>query len=136
MAVAAGKSAVVIVSTTGTFGATQVAGINNADVTLNGEALDTTSFANNAGYRQRALQGLKEFTVSLSGDYDGGDTTGQNVIRSAWVNGTDLYVKVLPDGTNGWSGKVQVTSINTTPTVDGKAETSFELVSDGAVTVI
>jgi predicted secreted protein len=134
MAATAGSKSKFYVGTTSAAITGEVEGINSLDCSFNGDKLDTTAFKNNAGYRKKML-GLKDITLTASGDGDHTDTTGQNVIRSAFANGTDLYVKYLPDGVNGWSFKA-IPNFKENGSVDGKHEVSFDFESDGAPTVI
>lgn len=110
-----------------------VAGLKQSSIELDGAVIDDSEFG--VDWQQK-LQGLKNFKVSMSGSYRPADTNGQVAIRSAFVNDTELWVQVLPDGTNGFKGKVIVTKFSVEPAVDGISSVSIELEGTGAVTIV
>ena len=73
-----------------TFGTNTIVGIS--DVSFDGvtvDELEVTAFGNN-GWKTFET-GLKDGgTVSFSGQYDPDDTTGQDILARAMVNGTEL----------------------------------------------
>jgi hypothetical protein len=72
--------------------------------------------------------GSSEDSVQLQGDYNQGDA-GQNVIRAAYVAGTEIWVKILPDGTAGFTQKVRVSQAELSgPSPDDPPGTTFQLV--------
>lgn len=129
----AGKANRVRVSTTvgGTYNV--VAGLRQGSIEINGANLDDSEFG--VDWVQR-LQGLKEFKMSLSGSYRPDDTTGQVVIQTALLNDTNLFARVLPDGSNGFQGQVRVTKFSVEPAVDGIVPVSIELEGTGAVSLV
>lgn len=71
---------------------------NTVSGNLQAAMLEITSFGDGAIKR---IAGLFDTPVTVSGHYDDGDT-GQAAIRSALTGRTQLYVRYLPDGTNGF----------------------------------
>lgn len=71
---------------------------NTVSGNLQAAMLEITSFGDGAIKR---IAGLFDYPVTVSGHYDDGDT-GQTAIRSALVGRSQLYVRYLPDGTNGF----------------------------------
>lgn len=126
----AGKDVVVSVATSsgGTYNA--IDEMNNMTMSHSAGNIDISEFG--VDWRQR-IQGLKDVTYSASGFWDPADTSGQIRIRSAWLNDTTLWVKVLPDGSTGWIQQTKVASFDVSATPDGTVEVSFELEGTGAL---
>jgi predicted secreted protein len=129
----AGKDTRVKVSTTsgGSFAA--VAGIKSANMELAGNNIDVSKFGDDFVSR---IQGLKDATYSLDGQMDGTDTTGQNIVRSAYLNDTALFVQFLGDGTAGFQHEVKVAKYAESSAVDGVVEVSIDLEGTGAITTV
>lgn len=129
----AGKNTVVKVGTaaTGTFN--EVAGLNEASMSNQGDNQDISTFG--ASFIKR-LQGLKDASYSLKGFYEPGDTNGQVAIRNAWLNDTPLFVQFLPDGTTGFQQEVKVSKFEVSAAVDGVIEVSIELEGSDSITAV
>lgn len=52
------------------------------------------------GQASATAAGKESRTITLSCDYEAGDT-GQLVLEDGWNSKATIYVKILPDGTNG-----------------------------------
>jgi len=83
------------------LGTTTIVGIG--DVSLDGvtvEELDTSAFGNN-GWKTFQT-GMKDGgTISFSGQFDPADTTGQEILALALVNGTELTsIRIYVDSTS------------------------------------
>jgi len=73
--------------------------------------------------------GPSEDTIQLQGDYNYNDP-GQDLIRAQYIAGTEFYVKILPDGTNGFSQKVRASQAELRgPSPDDPPGTTFQLVA-------
>lgn len=118
-------------TTGGTF--TNVAGLKQSSIELDGATLDDSEFG--VDWQQK-LQGLKNFKISMSGTYRPTDTLGQVAIRSSFISDTELWAQVLPDGTTGFKGRVICTKFSVDPSVDGISSVSIELEGTGAITLI
>lgn len=129
------KAADSVVSVATTSGGTYTAvdGISSFGMSRKGSNIDISIIG--ADYIER-MQGLKDASYSLSGFYEPGDTTGQVVIETAWMNGSDLFIKVLADGTNGFRQQVVVDSFDTDGEADGAVEVSIELSGAAAMVAV
>lgn len=106
MAATAGFNATIEVSADdSTYNSIGIA--NQASGTLQRAMLEVTQFGDSAIDR---IYGLKDTPISVSGHYDAADT-GQAAINSANINGTQLYVRFLADGTNGFKVLCLVESV-------------------------
>lgn len=91
-------------------------------------ALDATDFSDTDMAR---ILGLGDVSVSVSVNYDDSDT-GQSALDTAHDGGSDIYFRVLLDGTNGIKAKCLVESVSYSSGVDGKIEAEYSLVlNDG-----
>lgn len=127
MPIPLGEDAVIEVGAADTLG-TQVLGIN---------AWDAPS-ARSETVRKYFMMapvtfvGAPEDTVQLSGDYNKGDT-GQALIRTNYRSGVEMFVGVMPDGTNGFSLKSRVSqSPNRGPSPDDPPAAVFNFVGTDA----
>jgi predicted secreted protein len=131
----AGKSSLVKVSTVaGGAGAyNTVAGVKSASMNQSGQNLDITVLP--ASFVAR-LQGLKDASYSLSGNWESTDTNGQIAIRNAWLNDTVLWIQFLPDGSTGFKQEVKVSAFNLETSVEGITSFSIELEGTGAIAAV
>lgn len=116
------------------IGANAIGGLNDGNITINGETIDVTTFAS-GGWIEK-IQGLKSAEISLSGFWLSDDTNGQTALRTALLDGTTVTMNALLDGTNGWTGSFYVTSFEAGAAVDGEVSASISLESTGAVAVV
>lgn len=134
----AGRGTVVQVSTTSTFFGTTsiIGGQNQGSVSVNGNSQDVSYFGN-TGWVDKIL-GIRDNSFSFSGFYDTTDT-GQKLIRDAFLNDTDLYVRFSPSTTAGgkpyFQQQVRVGSFEVSASVDGVVECSFDLEGTAALTM-
>lgn len=98
----AGRQTVVNASVDGTTWHA-IGELNSVEIAIGGNPIDVTQFG--VSDVQRIL-GLRDTPWTLSGFYDPTDTNGQNVILSALLNNTALYLQVMfnPSGTSGQKG--------------------------------
>lgn len=130
MAISSAKGAV-IHSSSDNSTYTVIAGVKNYDAPLSATLLDTTSFANNSGYVQRGLQGLKDFSISLDGDWDPGNAP-QALLQTSLLTYATVYIKILPDGTNGFKYPCVVESFDVSAAVNGISTFKCSLKGNGA----
>ena len=64
--------------------------------------------------------GTDDTTLELTGLYDL-SAPQQVILRAARTSGTTIYVRVLPDGEDGWTQPMVVTRLNTRADVNGTA---------------
>lgn len=131
MAIAGKKARVQVSTNDSTYN--NVAGIDNAQMSLGGENVDISEFG--VDWVQR-LQGVKDNTFQLSGSYTPTDTNGQVVIRDAFLNDTTLYAKFLVDGVVGFKQQVKVASFEVSAQHKGKVEVNIQLEGTGPVTAV
>lgn len=129
----AGKSAVVSAATTsgGTYNA--IAGIKSFNHAIDGASIDDSEMG--VAWVQR-IQGLKEGKLSIQGAYRSDDTTGQVRVRSALLNDTDLFIRVLYNGTAGFQQQMRCSKFQVDSDVADKATVTIELDGTGTVTAI
>lgn len=130
MAVLPGHAAAVRVATTDATGS-EVDGVNSIDWGPNRELLETTDFADTTAARTR-IGGLKDFSATLSGDYESSDT-GQGIIRTAFDDGTSVFLRFLPNGSTGFKCECKVSEFKVSASFDGKVEFSATLMGTGAL---
>lgn len=82
-----------------------VENLNLVDQTDEAEQLDSTVFG---ASRRTFLAGMPGGNWGLGGFYDTLDTLGQRVLEDAYDDGSNVYIKVLYDGINGWRQQVKV----------------------------
>lgn len=109
-----------------------IGGCNSTTFPMARQVLDTTEFEDTAVDR---ILGLWDFSPTAGGHYDASDT-GQSAIQSAFINGTDLYVRVLPDGTNGYKVKCKVSTFELNPELTGTSTFSATFVTIEAPTAV
>lgn len=124
----AGHVATITVASTDTTGSA-VTGINSIEYSPSIEHLETTDFSDTTGAKKR-ITGLKDGTLSMSGDYETG--TGPDLVRSSFESGADIWVRIAPNGTTGFKVPCKVKDWKLSLSVEGKAEVSFSLVFNGA----
>jgi predicted secreted protein len=110
---------------------TQLDGINNIDWGPAADLLETTDFMDTTAARTRIL-GLKDLSVTVSGDYEASDT-GQSLLRTNWAAGTTTYVTFYPTAAVGFRCACIVESFSVTASFDGKVEFSCSLQGNGAI---
>lgn len=72
--------------------------------------------------------GDKDHSYGLAGLYSPEDTGGQNVLKTAYGAGSDVWLQVIPDGTDGWMEKCKVTEYSGSAARDGDyVEVAFQL---------
>lgn len=104
----------------------EIDGVKSIDWSESGNMLDTTDTMDTTGVHTRIL-GLRDLTVTMSGDYESADT-GQARLLTNYRAGTTTWLRFLPNGSAGFkvSGKVQDFKVN--GGFDGTAEFSCTFV--------
>lgn len=110
----------------------EIQGAKDFSFSSSRDVLDTTDFAD--GDTRTKTVGLKDGSGSISGDWEPADAI-QTILRSAFANGTTVYVTSLPDGTNGWTYPVLVESIEEGGGVADLVSASFSITQNGAAIV-
>jgi predicted secreted protein len=113
----------------------EIGHLNAAQTKIMLEMLETTNFKSSGGDKER-IAGLRELDVgAIAGDYDQGDTY-QEAIRTALIGRTPFWLKILVDGTHGFSCKFIGESFTIKDTVGGKVEFELTVKSTSAPTQI
>lgn len=117
-----------------------------ADVDLANEAsaeymrdlAETTNFKNTVGVSpdKERIYTLRDASFEISAHFNASDTNGQNIVRTAWLNGTALFIEFLPDGVNGFKCAVCVEKFSEKASVGGIADWSASLKKTGALTAV
>jgi predicted secreted protein len=110
-----------------------VGGLNSGSQSCSAGTQDVTAFGDDW---VRRVVGLRDASYSLSGFWRPTDTTGQIVIRNAFIAGTSVWIQFLPDGTTGFAQEALVSSFEISTSVDGVSEVSIELEGNGAITTV
>lgn len=134
MAATAGRSLRVKVATTTGGVYSTVVGIANATMSRQGQTVDVTTLTDSDIVR---ILGIRDCTFTIDGNWESADTTGQDVIRSAYENDTALFVQFLPNGTAGFKQEVKVSKFEIAGASGaGKVSISIELQGTGAVSTV
>lgn len=113
---------------------TEVDGLQNFDWAPVRAMLETTDFKDTSAGRTR-MAGLKDGTITLSGDYESADT-GQAKIPTAWAAGSALYFKFLPNGTTGFKVICIIQDWKLGAVVDGKITFAATVLLNGAYSAV
>jgi len=118
------------VYTPGTY--SPVSDLNRVDYNSNRPTTNIAVFMRSVQY---SIPGVKEQTMTLSGFYSLGDT-GQGIINTAEATDAVISVKILRDGTAGYTILGRTGSIRETAAPEGLQEISFDFnaISDRVAT--
>ena len=81
------------------------------------------------------IPGTRESTWTVSGFLSVGDT-GQDHLRTAEEDNTTVFIKVLPDGTNGFVQEVNVGTTTHEAAPEGLQGVSFDFGAAAEATII
>lgn len=112
----------------------EVAGIKNVSMSNDRDALDATAFADSGVFRKKVM-GLGDGTIQIDGNYEPTDAP-QSLIRTQFLNGGDLWVRIKFDGTNGLKVQGKVTNFTIDASVDGLNTFSATVTYNGTPTVV
>ena len=122
----AGKTGKVVV------GENKVIGIKNWSLELSIDSLETTALGDDW---KNYITGLKEWSASSEGDYTvTSDVTGQELLQTAFLNGTEVVIKMYVDATNYYTGASIITSLSIEDPVDDVVSISIEFTGNGELT--
>ena len=119
----AGKNARLKVSTTagGAGVYTTAVGITEWTLSHAGGLIDVSAMGDTYVAR---IQGLKDVSLSFSGNYEAADTTGQNAIRTALTSDSEIWFQALPDGTAGFKFRGSIERYDISASVTDKVGVS------------
>lgn len=110
-----------------------VSGANTVSQNLSRAMLEVTDFDDTAINR---IAGLFDTPCSIGGHRDPDDSNGQEALITAWLAGTTVYVRCLPDGTNGFKVACLVENVDFSSSPDGTAQVTFNFQSIAAPTQV
>lgn len=122
-----GYQKVVQVKTTGSTAYTDLPA-DSATLNLGRDLLEDTDFST-TGWRSR-VAGLKDYSLNAPMFY-GSTNSGVNIIRSAVLSGANLDFRYLPNGTEGFQGRVLCGNFSLSGDVGGLERVDVTLESDG-----
>jgi len=126
-------------TTTGPVDGVYTAGTYSKVNDLNRVAFNSNRPSTSQSVFMRSVQyttfGKREQTYALSGFKSIGDT-GQGILDTAAEDNSVIAIKILRDGTNGWSQFVRVGSNNESMAPEGLQEISYDLGAATAKTLI
>jgi hypothetical protein len=94
---------------------------------------DTTEFTNT---NENLILGLKDSSFTISGKLQFGGEKGLDLALVAFNNGSDLYVKYLPNAAAGYKVKGLVESISLPGESTSSIDFSMTVQGNGALTVV
>lgn len=120
-------------------GVNAIGELKNANITITGDEVDTTTFGAAGRAKTRRIT-LREASLELSGFLDP-DNTGQATLLSALHAASNIgeiaALSVYPFGKaagTAWSGAWVISNANIPIAFDGVVEVSMSLKSNGAIT--
>lgn len=114
------------------LGTTKVAGIENWKLSVKGNLVDITSF-DSAGWEEY-LATTKGWELSFEGVLAEGDTTGQDVVLDAMVDGTVLSITLDKAPSSSYTGDVLIESVEIDTSVKDKIKLSIKSKGTGPLT--
>lgn len=104
MALPAHPAAVYAKSSSGSYAGNEIGNIDKVTYSPSIDLLDVTDFKDTSGAKKK-LAALTDGKVQLTGWADMSDTP-QNLLRSSWASGADVYVTWIfnPSGSTGSKG--------------------------------
>lgn len=125
------------VATSTTLGGsyTECDGIKSYTLSCTNADLDTTDFKDTTGAMTKIL-GLANTSISLEGDLEAGDTGGQAALITAFTTKAQVFLEILPDGTNGFKVGGFITKFEIKAGVADTVGVSYDFVSSGVLTAV
>lgn len=125
MAGTAGKKGKVMI------GANAVTALNSWSLELGLDTLETTAFGDDW---KNFIAGLKEWSASAEGAYNvHTDANGQAALQNAFLNGTEVDLKLYVNNTNYYGGQAIISSLSVEDPVDDVVSISIEFQGNGAL---
>ena len=115
------------------IGANKVAEISQWSCDLKADNIETTNFDSN-GWKTY-IQGLKEWSGSLEGNFVPTDTNGQQAIINAFAGGTSVSLELRIDTTKKITGTALIEGISIEVPVDDKQSLKCDFSGTGQPTL-
>ena len=113
------------------LGANTVVDVSSWSLELGADTLDVTALGDDW---KKFIAGLKEWSASAEGFYSvHTDATGQKALQDAYLNSTEVSLKLFVNATNYYSGSSYISGMSVEDTVDDTVSISFEFQGTGAL---
>jgi predicted secreted protein len=113
------------------LGASAVMDISSWSLELGADTLDVTALGDDW---KKFIAGLKEWSASAEGFYSvHTDATGQKALQDAYLNSTEVSLKLFVNATNYYSGSAYISGMSVEDPVDDTVSISFEFQGTGAL---
>lgn len=111
------------------LGTNPVSDIKNWSLELGIDTLDVTALGDDW---KRFIAGLKEWSVSAEGSFAvNTDTNGQAALQTAFLNSSEVELKLYVNTTDYYSGTAYISSLSVEDPVDDAVSVSFEFQGTG-----
>ena len=111
------------------LGASTVVDISSWSLDLGVDTLDVTALGDDW---KKFITGLKEWSASAEGFYSvHTDATGQKALQDAYLNSTEIAMKLYVNATNYYSGNAYISGLSVEDPVDDTVSISFEFQGTG-----
>lgn len=113
------------------LGSSNVVDISSWSLELGTDTLEVTALGDDW---KKFIAGLKEWSASAEGFFSvHTDTTGQKALQDAFLNGTEVALKLKVNATNYYSGNAYISGLSVEDPVDDTVSISFEFQGTGAL---
>ncbi|MEN8493477.1 phage tail tube protein [Dehalococcoides sp. THU3] len=113
------------------LGANTVVDVSSWSLELGADTLDVTALGDDW---KKFIAGLKEWSASAEGFYSvHTDATGQKALQDAYLNSTEVALKLFVNATNYYSGSAYISGMSVEDPVDDTVSISFEFQGTGAL---
>jgi predicted secreted protein len=113
------------------LGANTVVDVSSWSLELGADTLDVTALGDDW---KKFIAGLKEWSASAEGFYSvHTDATGQKALQDAYLNSTEVSLKLFVNATNYYSGSAYISGMSVEDPVDDTVSISFEFQGTGAL---
>lgn len=111
--------------------ANTVSDIKNWSLDLGADTIDVTALGDEW---KTFIAGLKEWKASADGSFAiNTDTNGQAALQTAFLNATEVSLRLYINNTNYYSGNAYISSLSVEDPVDDAVNVSFEFQGTGAL---
>jgi len=128
-----GYNLVISVATGASTTYSPVDGIKQISVSDSTDMLDITDFQDSN--LRRRLAGLRDLSVSLSGELETTDTGWKN-LKACYDAGAIAYVMIQTSATNGYTYAMLADSFEVSASVDGTVQLSASTKHEGTITPV
>lgn len=113
------------------LGANTVVDVSSWSLELGADTLDVTALGDDW---KKFIAGLKEWSASAEGFYSvHTDATGQKALQDAYLNSTEVSLKLFVNASNYYSGSAYISGMSVEDPVDDTVSISFEFQGTGAL---